>query len=118
MRSVWVALIVGSTALPSFGDIPEVITVKAAKSGEHWNFSVTIRHADEGWDHYANGWGVYTVDGIELGYRVLAHPHVNEQPFTRSLPGIEIPADTQQIIVRPHDLIHGDGLDYVVDLKE
>jgi len=43
-------------------------------------FDVTIRHADEGWEHFANGWKIYSSAGEVLGYRALAHPHVNEQP--------------------------------------
>ena len=34
---------------------------------------------------------VCTPDGKVLGYRKLHHPHENEQPFTRSLSGVEIP---------------------------
>lgn len=47
-------------------------------------FDVTLSHDDTGWDHYADGWRVELADGTVLGTRVLAHPHVNEQPFTRS----------------------------------
>ena len=105
-------------ALPAFADIPEIVSATADKSGNIWKFSVTLRHADEGWDHYADGWGVYLPDGAELGYRVLAHPHVNEQPFTRSLSGVEIPVGISHVILRPHDLVHGDGLDYILELTE
>ena len=44
-------------------------------------------HPDTGWDDYADGWRVLDMDGNELGMRVLHHPHVDEQPFTRSLSG-------------------------------
>ena len=37
-----------------------------------------------GWEHYANKWDVVGPDDTILGTRVLLHPHVNEQPFTRS----------------------------------
>ncbi len=47
--------------------------------------SVTLSHGDTGWDHYADGWQVIGADDTVLGTRVLHHPHVNEQPFTRSL---------------------------------
>jgi hypothetical protein len=46
-----------------------------------YRFSVTVRHADEGWDHYADRWEVLTSDGTLLATRTLYHPHVNEQPF-------------------------------------
>ncbi len=105
------------TASLAFANIPGVLAVKATQSGDLWRFDVTLQHADTGWDHYADGWGVYTPDGVKLGYRVLAHPHVNEQPFTRSLGSVAIPAGITQVIIRPHDLVHGDGPDFIVDLE-
>ncbi|MCO4847486.1 MAG: hypothetical protein KC448_05880 [Yoonia sp.] len=48
-------------------------------------FDVTLSHPDTGWDHYADGWRVEDASGAVIGVRVLGHPHVNEQPFTRSL---------------------------------
>ena len=107
------------TVLPvlATADIPEIVSVNAVESGGTWRFDVTVLHADTGWEHYADGWGIYTIDGTELGYRVLAHPHVNEQPFTRSLGGVVIPADITELILRPHDLVHGDGPDYILILQ-
>ncbi|MEM1352393.1 MAG: hypothetical protein AAGF27_08605, partial [Pseudomonadota bacterium] len=65
----------------------ESVTVRQASDGT-WRFDVTISHPDTGWDHYANGWRVLDMDGNELGMRELVHPHVEEQPFTRSLSGV------------------------------
>ncbi len=67
--------------LPALADPPEVVAAWAEGQTVH----VTIAHPDTGWDHYADGWEVVGDDGASLGLRVLAHPHVNEQPFTRSL---------------------------------
>ena len=47
--------------------------------------------ADSGWDHYANRWEVLEPEGQVIATRTLLHPHVDEQPFTRSLSGIHIP---------------------------
>lgn len=96
---------------------PEVIAVDANKSGNSWRFDVTLKHADESWDHYADGWGIYLPDGTELGYRVLAHPHVNEQPFTRSLGGVKIPRGTKSVIIRPRDKVHRLGENFVFKIK-
>ncbi len=80
-------------------------------------FSVTLEHADTGWEHYANQWDVLTLDDKLLGSRVLHHPHVDEQPFTRSLSGVSIPADIKQVKVRASDLKHGySSREYRVDL--
>ena len=34
-------------------------------------FHVTVRHADSGWDHYANQWQIVAADGAILATRVL-----------------------------------------------
>ncbi len=72
-------------------------------------FSVTIRHADEGWSHFANGWTVSSPAGELLAHRALAHPHVNEQPFTRSIQGIKIPPNVDTVFIRANDSVHGEG---------
>lgn len=86
-------LIFGFCAVASVvaADPPVIEAVEARREGDGWRFDVTIRHADSGWDHYADGWHVLGPDGQELGLRVLHHPHVEEQPFTRSLGGVVIP---------------------------
>ncbi len=88
----------------------DVVAVEAVQEGDStWRFSVTVRHADEGWDHYADRWQVVAPDGTVLGTRVLLHPHENEQPFTRSLGGVAIPKGVDEVVVRAHDSVHGDG---------
>lgn len=73
-----------------------------------WRFSVTVRHADTGWDHYADLWQVVAAEsGNVLGERPLAHPHTGEQPFTRSLSGVEIPAGVETVMVRAKCNRHG-----------
>ncbi|MCB1742616.1 MAG: hypothetical protein KDK91_19735 [Gammaproteobacteria bacterium] len=72
-----------------------------------WDVSVTLRHEDAGWDHYADAWRIVSGDGAVLGTRTLYHPHENEQPFTRSLSGIAIPPATRVVFVEAHDKVHG-----------
>ena len=74
-----------------------------------FRFDVTVRHADEGWEHYVNKWDVTTADGRILGTRTLYHPHVDEQPFTRSLSGVSIPGDVHKVMIRAHDSKHEYG---------
>lgn len=89
---------------------PRVIKAELHESGPGtYRIDVTIRHADTGWDHYADKWEVLAPDGRVLGTRVLYHPHVNEQPFTRSLSGLKLPPDIRFVQVRPHDKVHGAG---------
>ncbi len=73
------------------------------------DFHVTVLHADEGWDHYANRWEVLTPVGEVLATRELAHPHENEQPFARSLGGVRIPDGVHEVVVRANDSVHGYG---------
>ena len=88
----------------------KVLRVKATETDENlWSFSVTVRHKDKGWKHYADNWEVLSPDGDILARRVLAHPHVNEQPFTRRLSGVKIPDELTEVIVRAHDSVHGYG---------
>lgn len=86
----------------------EIVDVVVKKSSENtFLFSVSLKHNDEGWDHYANEWQVIGPDGSVLGSRILAHPHVNEQPFTRSLSDVYIPRTIQQVTIRAQDSVHG-----------
>jgi len=66
-----------------------------------------LRHADTGWEHYADAWRVVTETGKILGTRTLYHPHEEEQPFTRSLRGVQIPQGIGVVIVEAHDKVHG-----------
>lgn len=59
-----------------------------------WSISVAVRSFEtgDGWDKYANEWKIKDADtGSILGVRTLGHPHVNEQPFERSLGGVVLP---------------------------
>ena len=90
-------------AAPAFADAPVVQAVTV--SGDR--VSVTLNHPDTGWDHYADGWEVLDADGNRLGIRELAHPHVTEMPFTRSLSGVEIPEGATVIFVRARCNVDG-----------
>jgi hypothetical protein len=93
-----------------FAGKADVLNVKVyCPIPESCTFNVTVQHADTGWKHYANQWDVVAPDGKVLGSRVLYHPHVNEQPFTRSLSNVQIPAGIKKVIIRARDLKHGWG---------
>ena len=102
-------------------DFAQVVAVKTTlEKGESWRFDVTVRHEDEGWDHYANLWEVVDPQtGKVIGNRVLAHPHDNEQPFTRSATGIKISQEITKVLVRAKCTLHGfEGRAVLVDLAE
>ncbi|MDX8347160.1 hypothetical protein SLH49_04090 [Cognatiyoonia sp. IB215446] len=97
------AVLLALLAAPAFADLPTVLDVTV--QGDR--VSVTLDHPDTGWDHYADGWEVLDADGNSLGIRELAHPHVNEMPFTRSLSGVHIPDGATSIFVRARCNVHG-----------
>lgn len=91
----------------AFAGKADVVAVKVTKeSSGSYLFKVTVAHSDEGWDHYADRWEIRDAGGELIGTRTLHHPHVTEQPFTRSLSGVLIPEEVKEVTVRAHDSVH------------
>jgi len=119
MKVVHRVLVLIFLLLPAvlFAGEADVVRVEVDRSGSSYRFNVTVQHSDEGWQHYADKWDIVGPDGKILATRVLYHPHVSEQPFTRSLSGVEIGAGISSVIIRAHDLVHGyGGLEMAVEL--
>lgn len=88
----------------------QVTFVEARQSANgSWCFNTAVRHNDEGWNHYADEWIVVDPQGNQLASRVLAHPHEQEQPFTRSQCGIDIPENSSTVSVKAKCNLHGFG---------
>jgi len=85
----------------------EIVNVYLQETDAGWRAEVTLKHDDTGWEHYADAWRIVDGKGHLVKTRVLFHPHVNEQPFTRSLSNIVIPAGTSVVYVEAHDKQHG-----------
>ena len=98
---------------------PEVTDAQATSAGgDTWTFAVTISSPYDTPQRYADGWRVLGPDGTEYGVRVLAHDHAGEQPFTRSLGGVEIPADVNVVLIEARDLVNGwSGTTFEVQLS-
>ena len=111
MKSIYIffagLLLMSTAAYAGEADVTEVIVTHTGDGT--YKIDVTVRHADEGWKHYADKWDVMAPDGTVLGTRILAHPHVEEQPFTRSLAGVKITENIAEVTVGAHDLVHGYG---------
>jgi hypothetical protein len=90
-----------------FANDVEIVKVVLTNQNGTWRADVTLKHADAGWDHYADAWRIVDDKGNELGKRTLYHPHVNEQPFTRSLSSFHISSDKKIIFIEAHDKKHG-----------
>ena len=110
------ALLGALLTLPVAADEVRILDVRV-ECRASCTFTVTVEHADEGWNHYADQWDVMTLDGKLLKSRVLYHPHENEQPFTRSLSGVVIPEGIGQVEIRARDNVHGYAKEtFLVDL--
>lgn len=89
---------------------PDVVAAEATQGDDGtWRFDVTLSSPYDTPERYADGWRVLAPDGTELGVRVLAHDHQNEQPFTRSLNGVEIPDDVSVVTIEGRDQVSGWG---------
>lgn len=97
----------GTTTAPVVQGCADVVGAKVERSGDRFVVSATVRSTDTGWDRYADEWEVRAPDGEVLGTRVLAHPHVDEQPFTRSLTDVDIPAGITTVEVAARDSVVG-----------
>ncbi|MCK5648793.1 MAG: hypothetical protein KAI22_07930 [Gammaproteobacteria bacterium] len=95
----------------------DVVDVDIQSKGDNqYRFDVTLQHNDTGWEHYANRWEILDSRGNILATRTLHHPHVEEQPFTRSL-AATLPEHVKTIIIRGHDSVHQyDGREMKVPL--
>jgi len=87
-----------------------VNAVITQNNGGTFRVDASVRHPDTGWEHYANNFQILDGAGNVLATRVLVHPHVNEQPFTRSQGGINIPTNIKQVFVRAKCSVDGDGV--------
>lgn len=107
-----------SIATVCFAGEADVVDVKVNRSGDDtYVFNVTVAHGDTGWEHYADRWEIVSGDGEVIATRVLVHPHVTEQPFTRGLAGVKVPEGAISVIVRAHDSVHEyGGLEVSTDL--
>ena len=99
-------LVATFTQISQANDV-EIVNVYMEETDSGWRADVTLKHNDTSWEHYADAWRIVDGNGHLYKTRVLYHPHINEQPFTRSLTGIVIPEDQSIVYVEAHDKQHG-----------
>lgn len=102
---------------PASQQYPDVLAVEPTSTGDTWTIAATISSPYDTPQRYADAFRVLAEDGTVLGIRELAHDHAAEQPFTRSLTNVVIPAAVTTITVEGRDQANGWGGDTVtVDL--
>lgn len=101
------ALLFSLIPLAALAGEVEIVKTRFEQQSGGWHISTTLRHADKGWSHYADAWRVVDGQGTILATRTLHHPHEHEQPFTRSLGGVLIPAGQHIVFIEAHDSVHG-----------
>ena len=84
-----------------------VVSVEATAQQGSYEFTVGLRHDDDGEDGYADWWQIERPDGTRLGRRELTHAH-STAPFTRS-ETVDVPSEVDCVVVRGHDQTHGYG---------
>ena len=90
------------------GDCADVIAAELVPAVDGtFRVSATVSSPDTGWEKYADEWRVLAPSGEVLGIRELSHPHVGEQPFTRSLSGVEIPPGIDEVTLEARDSVEG-----------
>lgn len=88
---------------------PDVIGATAVPSGDTWTVSATLSSPYDTPERYADAWRVIGPDGAIYAERILTHDHADEQPFTRSQSGVEIPAEVTEVTIEGRDLANGYG---------
>ena len=101
------ALLLSLSHISKANDISILAAAIIHQSHGEYLVNVKLEHHDTGWQHYADEWRLVDDKGNILGSRVLQHPHVNEQPFTRALSNVKLGSELKIIYIEAHDKVHG-----------
>jgi hypothetical protein len=89
---------------------PDVVDVKVqARGNNRFDFDVTLSSPYDTPQRYADAFTVTDAQNKQLGERVLLHDHQTEQPFTRDLYGVIVPAGVRVVTVQGRDQKYGYG---------
>ncbi len=91
-------------------EYPDVIEVQVnAREQNVFDFDVTVSSPYDTPDRYADGFRAMSRDGVIYGERKLFHAHSSEQPFTRDMYGVFVPAGVVVVVIQARDKAHGYG---------
>lgn len=101
-----------STGTSSAGQLfPDVIAVEpTALRTTTTSVAVTVSSPYDTEARYADAIRVRSADGRTVYATLeLGHDHASEQPFTRTVTGLKIPAGVTDVVVEGHDQVSGWG---------
>lgn len=107
-----VTFFLGSAAPPAVAEqqFADIVAVKVQPRGAgKFDFDVTVSSPYDTAQRYADAFRVMGKDGKVYGERKLLHDHATEQPFTRDLYGVGIPAAVKSVVVQARDQKYGYG---------
>jgi hypothetical protein len=108
-----VLVIAGSAILPAEAaeqQYPDVVGVKVKARGQNiFDFDVTVSSPYDTAQRYADAIRAISKDGAVFGVRKLLHDHASEQPFTRDLYGVVVPAGVRKVVIQARDQKYGYG---------
>lgn len=88
---------------------PDIVSVEVTGTAPTFSFAVTVSSPYDSPERYADAFRVRGADGTEYGVTELTHDHATEQPFTRTLSGVSLPAGVTSVIVEGRDQANGWG---------
>ncbi|MBK5105491.1 MAG: hypothetical protein JJE42_14690 [Burkholderiales bacterium] len=87
-----------------------MLSVKVRAAGQNtFDFDVTVSSPYDSATRYADGIHARSKQGTVYGERKLFHDHASEQPFTRDMYGIKVPAGVKSVVVEARDQKYGYG---------
>lgn len=91
-------------------NFPDVLAATVNAAGANvFDFDVTVSSPYDTAQRYADAFRVSSTDGVVFGERKLLHDHQHEQPFTRDLYGVRIPAGIRAVVIQARDQQFGYG---------
>jgi hypothetical protein len=104
-----IALCIGFVQAADTQKFPDVVDALVTKNGSSFRFDVTFSSPYDTAKRYADAYRIKNTNGFVYGIRELSHHHGNEQPFTRSISGVNIPNDVTEVIIEGRDKTYGWG---------
>lgn len=108
------ALAIAALSMPAHATddqkFPDVLQVSIkARSADRFDFDVTMSSPYDTPQRYADAFRIVGPSGEIYGERILVHDHADEQPFTRELYNVAIPAGVKIVTIQGRDQKSGYG---------